>query len=206
MVFWVRTHTQKDAQVVFAMIGRPASQRANSETVFRTFPRRTIKSKLLLSALAGENTLCTHAPAVRCTRGRYELSAASDPRPSSRCCRCLGHRDCGTFFSFGQERARLADPVKSKTRRRIVMGLREVLRGVKAKKVCRMAGIFPPSGARGKLLARSEKLCSVYCSIAWRRGKRVTDCSYCLKNSSAGVQISRSLCAHFWARRPPLSC
>eukprot|EP00903_Cladosiphon_okamuranus_P007835 g7580.t1 len=38
------------------------------------------------------------------------------------------------LFKF-QERARLADPAKSKTRRRIVMGLREVLRGIKAKKV-----------------------------------------------------------------------
>ncbi|CAM9808295.1 unnamed protein product [Ectocarpus fasciculatus] len=38
------------------------------------------------------------------------------------------------LFKF-QERARLSDPAKAKTRRRLVVGLREVLRGVKAKKV-----------------------------------------------------------------------
>ncbi|CAB1118304.1 unnamed protein product [Ectocarpus sp. CCAP 1310/34] len=38
------------------------------------------------------------------------------------------------LFKF-QERARLSDPAKAKTRRRLVIGLREVLRGVKAKKV-----------------------------------------------------------------------
>ncbi|CAM9975610.1 unnamed protein product [Ectocarpus sp. 6 AP-2014] len=38
------------------------------------------------------------------------------------------------LFKF-QERARLSDPSKAKTRRRLVIGLREVLRGVKAKKV-----------------------------------------------------------------------
>ncbi|CAM9405005.1 unnamed protein product, partial [Hapterophycus canaliculatus] len=38
------------------------------------------------------------------------------------------------LFKF-QERVRFSDPAKAKTRRRIVMGLREVLRGVKAKKV-----------------------------------------------------------------------
>ncbi|CAM9823652.1 unnamed protein product [Ectocarpus sp. 13 AM-2016] len=38
------------------------------------------------------------------------------------------------LFKF-QERARLSDPSKAKTRRRLVIGLREVLRGVKANKV-----------------------------------------------------------------------
>eukprot|EP00904_Undaria_pinnatifida_P012408 jgi/Undpi1/8298/HiC_scaffold_25.g10767.m1 len=38
------------------------------------------------------------------------------------------------LFKF-QERVRLSDPVKYKARRRLVMGLKEVLKGVKAKKV-----------------------------------------------------------------------
>lgn len=37
--------------------------------------------------------------------------------------------------SIHQERARLADPLKAKAKKRLVMGLREVLRGIKAGKV-----------------------------------------------------------------------
>lgn len=57
----------------------------------------------------------------------------------------LGH-GCSVFVSsslLGQERARLVDPTKAKTRRRLVMGLREVLRGVKAKKVRYPQRAFP---------------------------------------------------------------
>lgn len=64
-----------------------------------------------------------------------QRSPCGGEQPAFRFCCCLAC-DCPAFcFVFGQERARLADPAKSKTRRRIVMGLREVLRGVKAKKV-----------------------------------------------------------------------
>lgn len=54
----------------------------------------------------------------------------------------------------GQEKVRLKDPTRASSRRRLVMGLREVMRGVRANKVREIGGEY--WGYLAKLVASYE--------------------------------------------------
>lgn len=89
--------------------------------------------------------------------------------------------------AVAQERARLADPLKARMRRRLVMGLREVLRGVRANKASTTISSLVPrvvilnvyrreqGSYEKKKIARQhqrfrDRFCTVHrMSTTWRR-------------------------------------